>query len=571
MKTGIIQLMHSKLKLYFILSFLVFGLVLLSCMTIVLQIQNSLPKNLTPIIATEIILLVVIGFLFGLILSSWFGKIFGKLEAAFKEVGLGNLQVRLIFKKNDLLSEFYTSFHRMLQAQGELIQHIKTSADTLSSDSQEMKLVTLDFATNLQSQSAATEEVSASIEEISGVAVSISNIAENNSQSMSNLTSEVDRLSVAIDKTGEYVEGTLDSIKNIIDRAEAGKNTLRTMNEAMDNLSNSSLEISKTVDVISKISEQVNMLALNASIEAARAGDAGRGFAVVAEEVSKLAERTAGAVKGIDSLMKKNQNDVSLGRERIEKTTMEIQEIIGNIDSISGKITEVHSAVNMQKELKNKLLKEAIFVKERSEEIKEAVTEHKTATNEVMASVASISQSSFSNSESSDLLAGKITAIANTADKLISMVDLFKTDVTSDESSISERDEATHKLQFRSEIGSIYYVKEKDLLEVVWTPNFSEDKYTEILNEALNIIHKYNIRKWLADTRRMGLVTRSAQEWVNVNWFPKASNSSLRKMAVVVPNSALAAISIDDQTLKTGNVELKSVPSLETGITWLND
>ncbi|TGL40327.1 methyl-accepting chemotaxis protein [Leptospira perdikensis] len=562
--------MHSKLKLYFILSFLVFGSLLLFSVTVLLQVQNIAQDHLNVILGFGFGILIVFALIFGIVLSSWLGKIFGKLDVAFKEVGLGNLQVRLSYKPNELFAEFYSSFHRMLQAQGELIQHIKTSADTLSSDSQEMKLVTLDFSSNLQSQSAATEEVSASIEEISGVAISISNIAENNSQSMNNLTTEVDQLSLAIDKTGEYVEGTLDSIKIIIERAEAGKNTLRTMNEAMDNLSHSSLEISKTVDVISKISEQVNMLALNASIEAARAGDAGRGFAVVAEEVSKLAERTAGAVKGIDSLMKKNQNDVSLGRERIEKTTMEIQEIIGNIDSISGKITEVHYAVNTQKELKNKLLKEAVFVKERSTEIKDAVTEHKTATNEVMASVSSISQSSFSNSESSDLLAEKITAIANTADKLISMVDLFKTNLVSDESSISDRDETTHKLQFRSEIGSIYYIKEKDLLEVVWTPNFSEEKYSEILNEALKIIEKHNIRKWLADTRRMGLVTRSAQEWVNVNWFPKASNSSLRKMAVVVPNSALAAISIDDQTLKTGNVELKSVPSLEFGIEWLD-
>ncbi|PJZ44539.1 methyl-accepting chemotaxis protein [Leptospira brenneri] len=561
--------MHSKLKLYFVLSFFAFGFLLSLCINLLLQLQKIPSENLRIIFSFEIGILIVFGLIFGLGFSSWFQKIFGKLEIAFKEVGLGNLQTRLAFKEDDLLAEFYHSFHRMLQAQGELIQHIKTSADTLSSDSQKMKLVTLDFSSNLQSQSAATEEVSASIEEISGVAVSISNIAENNSLSMNNLTGEVDHLSLAIDKTGEHVASTLDSIKTIIDRAEAGKNTLRTMNEAMDNLSQSSLEISKTVDVIAKISEQVNMLALNASIEAARAGDAGRGFAVVAEEVSKLAERTANAVKGIDSLMKKNQNDVSLGRERIEKTTMEIQEIIGNIDSISEKIAEVHSAVITQKDLKNKLLKEAIFVKERSAEINGAVTEHKTATNEVMASVASISQSSFSNSESSDLLAEKITAIANTADKLISMVDLFKTDLISDETSISERDATTHKLQFRSEIGSIYYLKEKDLLEVVWTPNFSEEKYIEILNEALRIIEKHNIRKWLADTRRMGLVTRSAQEWVNVNWFPKASNSSLRKMAVVVPNSALAAISIDDQTLKTGNVELKSVPSLEFGIEWL--
>ncbi|GBF52023.1 methyl-accepting chemotaxis protein signaling domain protein [Leptospira ryugenii] len=482
---------------------------------------------------------------------------------------MGNFEVKLEYKKSDLLSDFFKIFERMIQAQSELIQHIKTSTNTLSQESKEMKQITMDFASNLQSQSAATEEVSASIEEISGVAVSIANIANENTESMSHLSDEVNSLANAIDQTAVSVQGTLKSIQNIIERAESGKKSLQSMTDAMENLSVSSAEISKTVEIIAKISEQVNMLALNASIEAARAGDAGRGFAVVADEVSKLAERTANAVKGIDALMKKNQSDVDLGKTRINATTSEIQEIIGSIEDISKNIEGVHNAVSTQKELKEVLLKEADYVKQRSEEIKNAIGEHKTATNEVMASVSSISQLSYNSSENSETLSENLAHIFETIDKLMGMVNLFKTIHIEEKSQSTNRDPKTHSLVFTSSIGDIYYVQSKSMIEVVWKPDYSDDAYQNILNKALEIIKQHNVSKWLADTRKIGLVSKQGQEWVNQEWFPIASNSSLRKMAVIVPDSALSAISIEDTTLSTGNVTLKSVPSMEAALQWL--
>ncbi|MGV3667924.1 MAG: methyl-accepting chemotaxis protein [Leptospira bouyouniensis] len=327
--------------------------------------------------------------------------------------------------------------------------------------------------------------------------------------------------------------------------------------------------MSRTVDIISKISEQVNMLALNASIEAARAGDAGRGFAVVADEVSKLAERTASAVKSIDQLIKKNQRDVELGRERIDSTTFEIQSIIGTIDIISNHIEDVRNAIVSQKNVESKLFELAQFVKERSEEIKNAVSEHKTATNEVMVSVSSISEISFKNSEQSEFLADNLKQFNSTTDKLISMVNLFRTNETISHQKDFIRDSKTHRLEFTSEIGDIYYVPEHHLIEVVWKPDYSDDGYKTILLNALEVIDRWKVSKWLADTRQIGLVSKTGQEWVNSEWFPKASNSTLRKMAVVVPESALSAISIEDTTLKTGLVEMKSVPNMEAAWKWL--
>ncbi|MCG6148319.1 methyl-accepting chemotaxis protein [Leptospira levettii] len=561
--------MQTRLKIYFLLSFLAFGILCSLGTFLSLHLMQNFEDQVLIQIGFTLVIIMPVSFGIGIVFGNWITSIFMKLESAFKEVGLGNLGVQIQYHKNDIFKDFYHSFHRMILAQSELIQHIKTSASTLSNESVEMKKITSEFALNLQSQSAATEEVSASIEEISGVATFISNIANENKDSMSDLKEKVESLSTAIDETADTVNETLTSIQVIIEKAESGKTSLKLMNDAMENLTSSSTEISRTVDIINKISEQVNMLALNASIEAARAGDAGRGFAVVADEVSKLAERTASAVKSIDLLIKKNQKDVELGRERIESTTSEIQSIIGTIDVISSHIEEVKNAIISQKNVEGKLFNLAQFVKERSDEIKNAVNEHKTATNEVMVSVSSISEISFKNSEQSEFLADNLNQFGNATEKLISMVNLFKTNATVSHQNDFFRDSKTHRIEYSSEIGDIYYVPNHHLIEVVWKPDYSDEGYKSILLKALEIIDKWKISKWLADTRQIGLVSKSGQDWVNLEWFPKASNSTLRKMAVVLPESALSAISIEDTTLKTGLVEMKSVPNMEAAWKWL--
>ncbi|TGN19894.1 methyl-accepting chemotaxis protein [Leptospira idonii] len=561
--------MKAKLKIFYFLFYFTFGVILLAGNWAIVTALGS--TGVFPILCA-FLFMSVIGGAFAVYSGGALFKTFATIEEAFKEASKGNLKIRIPYKPKELLAEFYENFHRMLQGQGELIHHLRSSAIHLADDSEEIKTVISEFSSNLQSQSAATEQVSASMEEISGATTSIASISGENSARMSDLLEEVEKLSKAMDKTGTNVENTLSSFKKIIQKAQAGKNSLQEMNLAMDHLSGSSQEITKMVKTIAEISEQINMLALNAAIEAARAGDSGKGFAVVAEAVSKLAERTANSVKGVNELVKKNQNDMVLGMERIEKTSLQIEEIIETIGKVSHQMEEVHEATLAQKELRASVLQEADFVRKRSDEIRHAVTEHNSVTTEVVTSITSISELAISNSESSELLTDRITAISNTASQLSTMVRLFKTEeglAEGKKTSVSEREEATHELIFRSQIGSLYYVKSHNMLEVVWTPNFTEERYKEILMSALELIKQKNVTRWMADTRKMGVVTESAQNWVNVNWFPLASNSSLRKMAIVLPDSALAAMSIDDQTLKTGNVELKTLPNMDAAMAWI--
>lgn len=562
--------MLARLRFYYFLTYFLYSAILLGSVLGISHLFGAFSGESVSVwlgAAFGISFLLSVGM--GLFSGTWLGRMFQHIQGAFQKVSQGDLTVRINAGSEGLFSDFYESFHRMLQGQGELIGLIRNSAEKLSYDSKDMRGVVLDFASNIQSQSAATEEVSASIEEISGVASSISSIAGENFSSMSSLVGEVEKLSSAIEKTKGQVDGTLSSFLDISERAQAGSGSLEYMTQAIDNLSKSSKEISKMIGAIADISEKINMLSLNASIEAARAGDAGRGFAVVAEEVSKLAERTASSVRSINELVKRNQEAMNVGMERIQTTTHEIRGIIGTIDRISGQMKEVREAVSSQEELRNSVLKEANFVKTKSEEIRNAVTEHNTATGEVVDSVSSISDLAANNSEKSDSLGERILGIENTSKKLGSMVELFKTPTQSGSNFNAERDPKTHELYFKSEIGYVYYVKKHALVEVVWSQHYTDEKYKEILWAALDVVKKHQVSRWMADTTDFGIVTPEGQQWVNEVWFPEANASTLRKMAVVIPASVLAELALDNKSLKAGNVEMLNVPSLEAGLKWL--
>ena len=158
---------------------------------------------------------------------------------------------------------------------------------------------------SVTSQYASTEEVAAAITQLSNSFTSVAKNAEE-TMKVSEETAEFARI------VGEAVEESLEEIQKI-------EGIARTVEEKSLKLEKSSGEIGNIVEMISKISQQTNLLSLNAAIEAARAGEAGKGFAVVAEEVRKLADSSKEATSEIEKLIEVIRNEITDVIENIRK------------------------------------------------------------------------------------------------------------------------------------------------------------------------------------------------------------------------------------------------------------
>ena len=192
----------------------------------------------------------------------------------------------------------------------ELVARIQDTAESVSAAASETRSTALQLADSSEHQAQEITGVSAAINEM---AISIDQVSANASES----ASVADR-SVSIATNGANV------VQSNIKGMDTIREQIQDTSKRIKRLGESSQEIGDIVSLISDIADQTNILALNAAIQAAMAGDAGRGFAVVADEVQRLAERSANAAKQVAGLVKTIQTDTNEAVSSMEQTTSEV-------------------------------------------------------------------------------------------------------------------------------------------------------------------------------------------------------------------------------------------------------
>ena len=276
--------------------------------------------------------MIFIGFSFALILLTLLITIFGargilkqmggepaSMAKIAQSISEGDLSMQLKDQRKTRTG-IYASFVRMLDSLNEVLGQVNTSVEQVSSGSDQVAQAGQSLSQGATEQASSLEEVTSSLNEIS-------------SQSKQNAESATEANSIA---------------KTAVENAESGNEQMSELVGAMEKINESSAEIKKVVKVIDDIAFQINLLALNANVEAARAGKYGKGFAVVAEEVRNLAVRSAEAVKETTRMVEESTKSIELGRGAAEKTAKQLEEIVSGSSKVADFLGEIALASKEQ-------------------------------------------------------------------------------------------------------------------------------------------------------------------------------------------------------------------------------
>lgn len=249
------------------------------------------------------------------------------------------LLLKLAIEKNDDSIKNLLNIKEMALGVHKTIEVLKNQTD----DQDGISLKMNDIA---QHQAAALEEISSSLEELSANSNSINEIAVNLYQELEITVESVNDLKSVNDRVQLSSDEISVSIGDITGYSKETRNYVSDTHNKFETLKAKSEEMSDFIQIINDIADKVNLLSLNASIEAARAGDAGRGFAVVADEISKLAEATAINSKEIERIIFDNNKLIEESGESIAGTSATMVKLDNSIKKIEKEIIEVRNFID---------------------------------------------------------------------------------------------------------------------------------------------------------------------------------------------------------------------------------
>jgi twitching motility protein PilJ len=250
-------------------------------------------------------------------------------------------------------------------SRGDLTLRGKVTNDALGNVADSINLMLDNFTTVIERVRKAAVDVSTNANRILSSTDEMNTGTAQQDQEITNTSSAVEELTVSMKQVSNNAEASAEAARRALDAAEQGNRAVRDTLDGMQRIRSSvqatarkikslgdrSLEISEIINVINDITEQTNLLALNAAIEAARAGEAGRGFAVVADEVRKLAEHSRTATKDIAALIKAIQAETNEAVVVMEEGTKEVEVGTGLADQAGKALEAISSVVRQSAEL----------------------------------------------------------------------------------------------------------------------------------------------------------------------------------------------------------------------------
>lgn len=305
-----------------------------------------------------------------------------------------------------------------------LLESIQSTSSELGKASELLEGASSSFSDLAQEQSESTIEINQSVQKLNQGTANITSYAKLQTTILEKLSKNILELSdknvsvISVIRKGEAETQT------ITQKAKTSEKALSLMNDSMNNIKSVSSEMNKIISIIREISQQINLLALNASIEAARAGDAGKGFGVVADEVGKLAGKTADSLKRIGGLIIASDMEINSGIKNVANTVNSIQTMITGIANTNAAIQEISSFMLEVVSSNEEVKKDAKEATRHAEQIQTYTIDNNLVAEEILSSIQTISFSIKGNADGAEQIAknaNQISELAKSLEKRISL------------------------------------------------------------------------------------------------------------------------------------------------------
>ncbi|WP_428386243.1 HAMP domain-containing methyl-accepting chemotaxis protein [Mucisphaera sp.] len=304
----------------------------------------------------------------------------------------------LAVKGTDEVAEMTGALNEMVVSLRDMVGRLQSSSTEVASASTEVASLSEEMSRTVEEQKSQVTQVSAAVEELSS---SVTEVAENANRS----ADQAKRSGSQAEEGGAVVSQTVEQIRALSE-------TMDQTGSAVSALGQQAEQIGTVIEVIDDIADQTNLLALNAAIEAARAGEHGRGFAVVADEVRKLAERTTVSTQEVTDSIRQIQEGTSETVKLMDKSRTQLEE---SVESATGAGQALTSIVGGTEQVTSDVTS-----------IAAAAEEQAAASQQIATSISHVSASSDEAAAGAQQAAGAATELSRNAEGLREIAERFK-------------------------------------------------------------------------------------------------------------------------------------------------